>query len=146
MSDELLPAAPASQFGEMQLQSWQPGPELPALAKSPLERPVAAIRRYKWLMLAVMILSAGAGVAATRVVTPQYEVRASIMIAAQSPMDNQRTGPIRAGELLNADDWAGLLRSFVITDEVVRELSLYLQIDNSRLNSELFKGFKLAES
>ncbi len=146
MSDELLPAAPASQFGETQLQPWQASPELPALAKSPLERPVAAIRRYKWLMLAVMILSAGAGVAATRVVTPQYEVRASIMIAAQSPMDNQRTGPIRAGELLNADDWAGLLRSFVITDAVVRELSLYLQIDNSKLNAELFKGFKLAES
>jgi polysaccharide biosynthesis transport protein len=143
MSDELLPAAPADAFGSTQLQAWQPPPELPALAKSPLERPLAAFRRYKWLMLAVIILSAGAGVAATRVVTPQYEVMARIMIGAQSPMETQRLGPIRSGELVSANDWAALLRSFAITDEIVREMSLYLHIDNPKVNSQLFAGFKI---
>jgi capsular exopolysaccharide synthesis family protein len=147
MSDELLPAAPIDSFGGTQLQPWQPTPELPALAKSPIERPLAAIRRYKWLMLAIIILSAGAGVAATRLLTPQYEVQGKIMIPGQSPMESsQRIGPIRSAELFSADDWAGLLRSFAITDDIVRELSLYLRIDNPKVNTELFKGFGLAQS
>jgi succinoglycan biosynthesis transport protein ExoP len=128
----------------MQVQSWlEPLPTVPALATSPLERPVAAVRRYKWLMLAVLVLSIGAGIAATRFVTPLYEVRASIMIASDSPLEN-RTGPIRSQGLLTSDDWTQLLKSFTISDAVVRKLSLYLQPDDYRADSEVFRGFGLA--
>ncbi|HEX6600364.1 MAG TPA: hypothetical protein VF034_13655, partial [Gemmatimonadaceae bacterium] len=60
------PPAPASQVG------WGGEPTL-APPKSPLERPLAAIRRYKWLLLAVVLLSTLGGVIATKMVKPEYE-------------------------------------------------------------------------
>jgi capsular exopolysaccharide synthesis family protein len=96
-----------------------------------------------WLMLAVVLLATGAGVLATRFVTPLYEVRASIMIASDSPMEN-RSGPIRSAGLLTSDDWTQLLKSFTITDAVVRTLVLYLTPDDAR-DAELFVGFGLAD-
>ena len=144
MSDRLVPAGPSGSPGDGQLQSWyEPRPPLPALATSPLERPVAALRRYKWLIVAVVALAIGAGIVATRFVTPLYEVRASIMIATESPMEN-RTGPIRSTGLLTSDDWTQLLKSFTISDAVVRKLSLYLRPKDAK-DAELFSGFALAD-
>jgi len=117
---------------------------LPALATSPLERPVAAVRRYKWLIAAVVMLAVAGGFLATRLVTPLYEVRASIMIASESPMEN-RSGPIRSTGLLTSDDWTQLLKSFTISDAVVRRLSLYLQPDDYAKDAGLFAGFTLAD-
>jgi polysaccharide biosynthesis transport protein len=129
---------------ETQLQAWgeQRG-AVPALAKSPLERPIAAMRRYKWVMLGVVILASIAGVAATRFVSPMFQVGARIMIASDSPMEN-RSGPIRSMGLLEADDWGQLLRSFKIADAVVRKLSLYLAPDDAD-DLGYFKGFTLAD-
>lgn len=152
MSDHLVPRGPTGPFGDNQLQSqaqsqlqaWQePLPAAPARAASPFERPIAAIRRYKWLILVIIALSIGAGVAATRLVTPQYEVRASIMITEDSPMEN-RSGPIRSAGLLSSDDWTQLLKSFTIMDAVVRRLSLYLQPANYT-DAVLFDGFTLGD-
>ncbi|HET7188903.1 MAG TPA: polysaccharide biosynthesis tyrosine autokinase [Gemmatimonadaceae bacterium] len=144
MSDRLVPTGPSGSPGDGQLQSWyEPRPPLPALATSPLERPVAALRRYKWLIVAVVALAVGGGIVATRLVTPLYEVRASIMIATESPMEN-RTGPIRSTGLLTSDDWTQLLKSFTISDAVVRKLSLYLRPSDAK-DAELFAGFTLAD-
>lgn len=145
MSDQLVPAGPSHRVGEANAQSWQDvRAPLPAVTTSPVQRAVAALQRYKWLMLGIMAASVGAGVAATRFVTPLYEVRASIMIASESPMES-RTGPIRSSGLLSADDWNNLLRSFAVTDAVVRKLTLYLRPANYALDIELFKGFTLAD-
>jgi capsular exopolysaccharide synthesis family protein len=142
MSNDLVPAD-AGPLGETALQPWNESRGVgPSLGKSPIERPLAAIRRYKWLMLAVVVLTAGAGVAATKFVAPQYEVRASIMLTTDSPAD--RSGPIRSPGLLPADDWGQLLKSFTISDAVVRKLTLYLY--PARLeDKDLFKGFALGE-
>jgi polysaccharide biosynthesis transport protein len=143
MSNELLPTVRDPGYNA-QLQSWEdPRPQLPALARSPLERPVAAIRRYKWLLLGIVALSGAAGVAATRFVTAQYEVRSSFLIAADSPLES-RNGPIRTAGLLSSDDWGGLLRSGKILDAVVRQLALFIQPDNP-VDLELFGKFELTE-
>ena len=105
---------------------------------------MVAMRRYKWLMLLVVILATLGGIAATKIVTPQFEVHASILIAGENPQET-RTGPIRSAQLLNADDWSALIRSFAITDVVVRRLSLYLQIDDAASNGRLFNGFELQD-
>ena len=145
MSDQFLPTGPLQSGGELQLQGWQdlrtPAPVAP---KSPIERPLAAIRRYKWLMLVIVLLGVGGGVAATRFLTPQYEVQARLMITLDGPMD-ARTGPIRSSGVLTADDWAQLFQTFRIADAVVRKLSLYLR-PNSEADAALFKGFTIGDA
>lgn len=147
MSDELLPTHELAPYRGTQLQDWQepmpPATGTPAPAQSPLERPLAAVRRYKWLMLGIVVVATAAGVGATRFITPQYDVQARIMIASQGPMES-RVGPIRAAGLLEADDWSALLTSGAISDAVVRQLKLYLQPDD-RATAPLFKNFALSE-
>src|SRR5581483_11410706 len=149
MTNDLVPAGAPSPApyggGGGQLQAWEePRAPLPALSRSPIERPLAAVRRYKWLMLGIIVLATMAGVAITRFVSPSYEVRASIMIAQDSPMEKQ-AGPIRAAGLVEADDWSQLLRSFTISDAVVRKLALFLQPDNPGLDKDIFRGFALED-
>ncbi len=103
---------------------WGNAPTL-APQKSALERPLAAIRRYKWLVAAVMLLSVVGGVLGTRFVKPEYEARATLWIASQTPQD--AGGPIRSRELLNPTAWVDLLRSFKIADAVVRKLALFVK-------------------
>src|SRR5258705_2396614 len=102
MSDGLVrasaaPGAVASP--QPQDQAFQP----PVPEEQRLDRPLAAIRRYKWLIAAVVLTAAGLGIAGSRLITPQYEVRATVWIAGSD--DNNRTGPIRSGELLNSSAW-----------------------------------------
>jgi polysaccharide biosynthesis transport protein len=145
MSDELVPVDPSAPIPPTQLASWEETKvSVPAAAQSPLTRPVAAIRRYKWLMLVVVALGSAAGVAATRFVTPQYEVHAQIMISPESPMES-RSGPIRSPSLLVADDWIALLKSYKIVDGVVRQLALYVHPADPKTDGELFDNFTLAD-
>jgi polysaccharide biosynthesis transport protein len=145
MSEDLVPASQA-QYADTQLQQWQEQPQhgTPNPAKSPLERPLAAIMRYKWLMLVVVVLSSLGGLAATRLLTAQYEVQARLMIMTGNQGDD-RLGPIRSPGLLQPDDWTQLIRSFVIVDPVVRKLSLFLT-PRSALDAEVFRGFAVADS
>ncbi|HEU4994850.1 MAG TPA: polysaccharide biosynthesis tyrosine autokinase [Gemmatimonadaceae bacterium] len=108
----------------------------------PLDRPLAAIRRYKWLIVAVVVLATTVGVAGTRLMTPQYAVRATVWIAGSSNGD-EKSGPIRSSELLNSGAWVELFRSYRIVDEVVRKLSLYLDPEKAD-DAPLFAGFTLA--
>jgi len=105
---------------------------------------MAAVRRYKWLIALLVVLAGVAGVGATRLIAPKYEVRATVWIASETPNVETRTGPIRSGELLRSGAWIELFRSYRIIDEVVRKLSLYLQ-PLDRTQAPLFEGFALAD-
>jgi capsular exopolysaccharide synthesis family protein len=128
------PPAPAG-------QGWGAEPTL-APPKSPLERPLAAIRRYKWLLLAVVLLATLGGVIATKMVKPEYEVRATISIQSETPLQDKE-GPIRPHELLNAEAWVELLKTFRISDAVVKQLALFVKPANDA-DSALFRGFDVA--
>src|SRR5215831_19600158 len=142
MSNELVPAD-FGPIGETAVQPWQEPRSLgSSIGRSPLERPVAAIRRYKWLMLGVVVVTTALGAAATKFVVPQYEVQAKIMLTTDSPGD--RTGPIRSPGLLPPDDWSQLLRSFTISDAVVRQLAIYLYPKKPD-DLDLMKGFSLGD-
>ncbi|MDB4914279.1 MAG: putative exopolysaccharide biosynthesis protein [Gemmatimonadetes bacterium] len=144
MSDELVHRGPTALYSDSDAGWAEPGVGVPITPTSPLERPVAALRRYKWLALAVVLLAIGGGVAATRFVTPQYEVRAAILISSDSPMED-RSGPIRSSGLLSSDDWTQLLKSGSVTDAVVRRLRLYLRPADYAHDNVLFSDFALAE-
>jgi tyrosine-protein kinase Etk/Wzc len=120
---------------------WGNGPTL-APARSPLERPVAAIMRYKWLFLGVVLLATAGGVIATRFVKPDYETHATLWIASQTPQD--AGGPIRSRELLNPTAWVDLLKSYRITDAVVRRLALYVKADKPA-DEPLLAGLSISD-
>ena len=75
----VVPLAPSVPLAAS--DGWGDRPTL-ALPRSPIERPLAAIRRYKWLILGVIALSSVGGVIATRLVKPDYEVTAKIWVQA----------------------------------------------------------------
>ena len=131
-----LPAQPPTEGWEYEVQPIQRVP------KRPLERPLAAIRRYKWLVLATFLASIGVGFAATRFVTPEYEVNATIWINSDQGMG--RSGPIRPGELLGAGAWIELLKSYRIADAVVRKLQLYVS-PVVPADSVMLRGFSIAD-
>ena len=118
--------------------SQSPGPQ-----PSALERPLAAVRRYKFLIVGVFLLAVAGGIVATRFVKPVYDVRATIWIETASPM-GEKSGPIRSDELLNANAWVELLRSYRIADAVVRKLSLFVR-PNNPADSAVFRNFGIAD-
>jgi uncharacterized protein involved in exopolysaccharide biosynthesis len=133
----------SSQLPYESSEGWGDTPNLEP-KRNPIERPLGAVRRYKWLMLGIVALSAGAGVIAMRMVKPDYEVTAKIWVQALAGSGAESQGPIRGRELLNAYSWVELLRSFRIPDAVVRNLSLYVQPERQE-DSTLFRGFNIAE-
>lgn len=111
-------------------------------------RILSALRRYRWLILAVTILGVSAGYAATRLLKPEYSVAATIWITSETPLaDNRRTSgqPIRSSELLASAAWIELLKSFTIADQVVTQMRLYVQ-PNDKADSAAFADFEVTET
>jgi tyrosine-protein kinase Etk/Wzc len=120
--------------------AWSPppaGPPASSLSEQ-LGRFVSAIRRYKWLILTVVALGSSAGFALTRLVSPKYTVQGSIIIRRSA----QGTGPISAPGLINdPSSWVDLTRSFIILDQVVQRLGLYVRAADAA-DSLLVKDLK----
>ena len=123
------------------VEGWGNAPTL-APQRSAFERPLAAIRRYKWLFMAVVLMATAGGIVAMRFVKPEYEVHSTVWIASQTPQE--AGGPIRSRELLNPTAWVDLLRSYRISDAVVRKLALYVKPANAT-DSPLFSDFSIAD-
>ncbi len=115
---------PEGQFGPPPVaEGWGNVPTIMP-PRSALERPISAIRRYKWLIFAVLVLSTAGGVLSVKLVKPEYETTARLWVESQTPQDNG--GPIRQRELLNPSAWVELFKTFKVFDGVVRKLGLYV--------------------
>src|SRR2546423_2333360 len=90
--------------------------EAPAPPQNLLDRPLAVIRRYKWLMLGIIVVFATGGFAASRRIKPHYEARATIWINSETA-ELRATGPIRSSGLLHSRSWIEVLRSYRVVDE-----------------------------
>ncbi len=106
----------------------------------PWERFIAAIKRYKWLVLAVALIGTTLSVLASRFVKPSYTVTSTIYIEEPS----QRAGPIRAEELLTSVQWVELLRTNAVLDSVVQRQQLFISTAKAK-DSLLVHGFSLAQ-
>lgn len=124
------------------LVSYGPAAEpAPQDAGGQLARIFSALGRFKWLILAVLTVSTIVGVVASRFITPQYQVASTILLTNPAQADN-RSGPVRDAQILEAQGWIDLLQSFAIADSVVMRLSLYLEPDRAG-DSLAFRGFAI---
>ncbi|HEY0930678.1 MAG TPA: polysaccharide biosynthesis tyrosine autokinase [Gemmatimonas sp.] len=109
-----------------------------------LARYLSAINRFKWLILLITLLGAAGGYAATRFITPEYVVQATILLEQGTAVNSggQSRGPIQAEELLAASGWQDLLRSFAIADPVVTDLGLFVT-PAREADSLAFRSFRV---
>jgi capsular exopolysaccharide synthesis family protein len=107
-----------------------------------LSRILQALKRFRWLILGLTAAGLAGGYVATRYIEPEYVVGATIWI--ESPSKERDAGPIRGEELLQAQAWVELLRTYQVLDPVVRERKLYLTAARGA-DSILFRGFNLAD-
>lgn len=103
-------------------------------------RYVAALLRYKWLIVGLAVLGLAAGAGVSRIVKPVYEAQATISIDVASRTAPQ--SPIRNAQLLESRAWLDLLRSFQILDEVVRRRHLFIQTERAA-DAKYFENFLL---
>lgn len=104
-------------------------------------RYIAALKRYKWLMLGVVMLGTGASVAATRYLRPEYQAIATIFI--EQPPDDE--GPIRGAELLRSLGWLDLLTTGIVLDSVAIRQRLYLAVPAQK-DTAAFTGFVIGDA
>ena len=107
----------------------------------PWGRYIAALLRYKWLILGLTILGVTSGVIGTRFIVPEYRSTATIWISDAGAGDR---GPIRAEGILSGRAWPELVRSFAILDKVAIRERLFLELENPA-DSSLFANFGLAD-
>ncbi|HPV76028.1 MAG TPA: polysaccharide biosynthesis tyrosine autokinase [Gemmatimonadaceae bacterium] len=131
MSANLVPspvtnASPARPETFSQMPPWGGPPSAPPAEGGIGEivsRSLAAIKRYRWLILVVITVGVGAGFLLTRFVSPMYVVQAKVWI-----QDNSGgRGPVNAPGILKSDQaWVELARSFSVLDKVVSRLALHV--------------------
>src|SRR5213594_2581162 len=115
MSTQLAPSpaglTPPSSRGEIALEDATDG----VMVQRQLQRVAHILYRYKWLILVVTAAGTAAGILATRLLKPAYEVQGTIWISGQSSTV-PNAGPIRGGELMTSNSWPDLLRSYAVLD------------------------------
>jgi tyrosine-protein kinase Etk/Wzc len=141
-----LPAGPQYPSSDEPLQLAAPndyalrgfeGGSLDAAPSFNWRRYLAAITRYKWLVLGVVLAGAAIGAALTRLIPPKYTAVSTVWIESES---GDRSGPIRSKELLQSYAWVELMRSFAVLDPVVRDQRLFLA-SKETADSTLFSSF-----
>ncbi|MGH7586445.1 MAG: GumC family protein [Gemmatimonadales bacterium] len=105
-------------------------------------RYIAALRRYRWLILAITTLGTGLAVFATRFIKPQYTATATIWIEVQN---REGAAPIRAEQLLEQTfAWVELLRTPVVLDSAALKMKLYL-VPKAPSDSVALRDFTLQQ-
>lgn len=110
-----------------------------------LRRALGALRRYRWWIVATVLIGTAAGAGIGAYLPAEYEARSTIWVEVAPQGEAAYQGPIRAGQLLQAAGWIDLLRSYVVLDHVVQELKLFLDTAEPG-DSTLFEGFQLKET
>jgi capsular exopolysaccharide synthesis family protein len=91
-------------------------------------RYLAAVLRYRWLLVLGGVLGLGLGYGFKKIRKPQYQAQATIWLQSSSQQPGAQTqGPIQQAQLFGSTAWTDLLRSYVVLDEVVRRMHLFLQ-------------------
>jgi hypothetical protein len=94
-----------------------------------MQRTVAALKRYKWLILATTVFGGAVGFVLSKTIRPKYQVNASVWVREKS----NNTGPIQPPGLVSANlAWIDLVNSQAVLDSVVVRLALFAEPHNMR--------------
>jgi capsular exopolysaccharide synthesis family protein len=108
----------------------------------------SALLRFKWIVILMVLLGLGGAFVATRVMRPIYRAQANVWVdvpGRRGDVASDTRGPIQQGALLDADDWIELLRSYIVLDQVVRDLRLFLDV-NRPADRPLFSDFGVSDT
>ena len=109
-----------------------------------LSRLVAAVHRFKWVVVFATILGAVGGGVAWSLVDLEYVARASLWIEGAN-RGNPNQGPITGAQLLTSSSWIDLLRSFAVLNTVVIDHRLYLTVPDTSFKPA-FTSFGIGET
>ncbi|NJD10691.1 MAG: polysaccharide biosynthesis tyrosine autokinase [Gemmatimonadetes bacterium] len=126
--------ATALQWSASDLDGGQPA------SGATLKRYLAAVRRYKWLVLAVAVVGTAGAVFGSRYLPSRYVAEATLWFSADSRQDDMQ-GPIQSSELLEQEAWVELIRSWTVLDSVTLVHALYLDVKNG--DRDVLQGFQL---
>jgi capsular exopolysaccharide synthesis family protein len=124
----LLPDPPAHASPAPARPGLGPALAPPGGAAGPgdLGRFLLAVLRYRWLVLAMSVAGVAAGIAAARLVRPEYLAQGTVWVETDERQD-PNGGPIRSAGLLESYAWVELLKSYTVLDAVVRGERLYVE-------------------
>ncbi len=125
-----LPAIP-----QAPLEQWGSPPPPPAAAPA-YQRYLSAIGRFKWLVMAMMLLGLLGGYIATRYIKPEFDVQGKVTLRDPSAeiIGNSR--------LRSNESYLQVFRAYIISDSVARKLRLYLDPKRDA-DSVYFRDFTL---
>ena len=92
-----------------------------------IQRYIAALLRFKWLILGLTFAGATGGVFLAKRLPDEYQANATVWIET-APRQQNTVQPIKSPELLDSFAWLELLESFAVLDPVVRQERLYLDV------------------
>jgi polysaccharide biosynthesis transport protein len=107
-------------------------------------RITAALLRFKWLIIPMVILGAVVGRVAARFVPAQYVASATIVIDQGDRRNADPTAPFRTGQAFSPEAWVSLLRTATVLDTVVTQRHIYL-VRQTPMDSGMINSFGLAE-
>ncbi len=142
-----LPAAPGLVGGNT-FAGASGGPRV-----SPLFRYLAAVRRFKWLVLLLTLVGMGGGFLASRFIRASYAVDASILIGDHP----SNAGAVSANPVFQAMQWRENFNSYRILQPVAQAKRLYIigpknvgapppPAGPSGPDKDLFNGFAIDDS
>jgi capsular exopolysaccharide synthesis family protein len=105
-------------------------------------RPLGAVLRYRSWILVSMALGVLGGAIAARVQSRRYLAQATVWIQSSDQRTTAR-GPIGSDQFLQAAAWVDLLRSYIVLDDVVRQLRLCLRYEAR--DARAFSTFALSD-
>jgi capsular exopolysaccharide synthesis family protein len=91
-------------------------------------RYLAALLRFKWPVFLITVLGTSAGFFVSRRLPSTYQAQATIWVPS-GPAQGPAGGPIQQPQVFSSVGWIELIKtSFVVLDDVVRDLRLYLSV------------------
>lgn len=121
-------------YGGGAVSTWQQppvpsGPAESSVLGNALQRTIAALKRYKWLILATTIFGSAVGFVLSKMIAPKYQVNASVWIREKAASQ----GPIQPpGLVSNNLSWADLVMSQAVLDSVVVRMALFASPEQIR--------------
>jgi capsular exopolysaccharide synthesis family protein len=111
-----------------------------------LKRYFFAILRYKWMLVAALLVGGGGAYLAWTKTEVRYTAEGNIWIEVDEGRNRGDVGPVRTSGLLQSNAWIELLRSNQVLDTVAVQQRLLLSVPDEFLPAfeqfELLEGFR----